>query len=91
MLYRWSSECLRDCGNGQIIVWSDSIANARKIARAQFELWVRERFSYLFFEGDYLNSDCERDVQDCRDIFEQDISLEPQLVESGCLFIQGSG
>ena len=88
-LYVWRSKYLQSYGEGQIIALARSVEEAREKARLEYDRHSRERFSY-FYDGVGEDYDDQAQLEVHRREFEADITEEPQIVASGCLFIQGS-
>jgi hypothetical protein len=90
MLYRWSSQALRNRRTGHVIVVANSVGEARHIALKQFEeVYLPERYDLVFSDGFVVPGSAEEKDQ-ARTVFAADIAADPEIIEVGCVMIRGS-
>lgn len=89
LMYRWWSEYLRNYAQGSIVVCAPDVEAARAKAREGFEAHVRERYDYLYYDGEPMDEDSVEQIDAYRATFEKDIAVEPEVM-SGVLFLAGS-
>lgn len=95
-MYMWTSNCFKQYGLGRIIVMAETAEEAREKAKARVRwaaldpAWEGARFF-----GNYMGTE-NFDVEELEhysnkmQMFDQDVSTEPELVSEHCLFIPGS-
>lgn len=86
-IYRWQSEVLENYSRGDILAVGATVEEARINARAGFEPYAREHFSYLVPNAMSDEEDKEQ-WQELFATFERDIASEPE--EALAFYIQGS-
>lgn len=90
-LYHWNvSEALKNYAPGDIIVMAESVEKARIKARVQIEIFLTLAREWWYSAHGQLDPDSREDHSEFLRKFEQDIAHEPDLVESGAIFITGS-
>ena len=91
-LFQWDSQYLANYSDGTIIVVADSVKLARQKAIVEFERYYRtDDRSYLFDEAGNLYDESDLTaMEEARQLFINDISKEPTIVEDGVVFIKGS-
>ncbi|KAB2751783.1 hypothetical protein [Brucella anthropi] len=89
-LYHWSrATCLKAYRTGDIIVMAESVEEARQKVRDNIDEFLKEHRSWWFL-GDNLDEYCREEYKDFMGMLEFDITLEPDIVASGAVFITGS-
>lgn len=85
-LYTWTSTYLRNYRSGHLIAMADSVEAARAKLRAEFDVFDRERYHWLYL--DPLDDDDKAEIAHHRAAFEADIAKEPTTAP--VLFLVGS-
>jgi hypothetical protein len=88
-LFEWRSDCLKRYSQGSIFVVADGVEAARRAARAAFDGHLRDRFDYLFLDGQPMDEDCREELECRRRTLEDDIAKEP-ILHDGPVFVLGS-
>lgn len=90
-LYKWRSAALANYGKGYIIVQAKTVDGARRGALIQYKRYLKDRYYYYYdADGNLSDDDDRRTIEEYIDKFSQDISNEPNIIETGILFIEGS-
>lgn len=87
ILFRWTSEALRNYAPGDIIVMAPDVRRARLKAQSAFisffcDMWGYDENDMDEWESDLLNEKL--------DLLDADLAAEPAIVETGAVCISGS-
>jgi hypothetical protein len=91
-LFIWDrSQLLHNYADGTIIVLAADAEQARALAAAEFQKWIRERYDHWFEDRAQTTIDplFQEDYDRACEQFEKDMAEEP-LVDRDVLFIPGS-
>lgn len=88
-LYLWRSDYLKNYGQGTIVVSAENVQAARELARTGFNRHFPERYSWLYYDGQFLDEDSRQTFEEYRQRFEADIASEPEELP-GYVLISGS-
>ena len=92
-LYRWNSEALRNYASGDVVVLAESVEQARKKVLQEYQPDVEGHSTeevYLVMLKLTEDEDYEEELAKYWDLIRHDLAQEPELVESGVIFIRGS-
>ena len=93
-LYRWRSHALKQYGLGYIIVMAKDVDGARKGALIQYEHQLKQ--GGLYYDcladsnGDFIDEDARIEFIEKMAVFKSDIEVQPDVIDTGILFIDGS-
>ena len=85
MLFRWDSELLQAYRTGDIIVEADSVEEARMIAKEHFAN-THPAPTLMIGDDDWEQEEYKKK----KGLLEKDLSQEPMIISSRCIFISGS-
>ena len=84
MLIWWDySEVLKRYASGDILVEADTIEEGREIVLRDFEVFIKKRYDYLFYDG-------EEEIEEKRELLRRDVAKTPHILHKGAVFIEGS-
>jgi hypothetical protein len=93
-LYHWDDcEVLKAYGRGNIFAEAESVEEAREEVFKQFEVYLRNRYDWLFYHerlGEEIDEDDAEEIAAKKELLRKDISREPTIIIKGAIFIEGS-
>lgn len=92
-LYHWAAaSCLKEYSCGDIIVMAETVDAARQKATGQMNDFLKEHRSWWWDYAieDKVDENYLEDYNAFKQLLEQDLVMEPDVIESAVIFIRGS-